>query len=74
MTTQAAISSTWPQQLLARHISKGKGNKSKNKLLGLYQDKKKNKKQKTFAQQRKQSTNLKATYEMREDIYKWHIR
>ena len=29
-----------PQQLFARHISKGKGNKSKNELLGLHQDKK----------------------------------
>ena len=29
-----------PQQHLARHVSKGKGNKSKNELLGLHQDKK----------------------------------
>jgi len=29
-----------PQQLLARHVSKGKGNKSKNELLGLHQDNK----------------------------------
>ena len=29
-----------PQQLLARHVSKDKGNKSKNELLGLPQDKK----------------------------------
>ena len=28
------------QQLLSRHISKGKGNKSKKELLGLHQDKK----------------------------------
>ena len=28
-----------PQQLLPRHITKGKGNKSKNELLGLHQDK-----------------------------------
>ena len=26
--------------LLARHVSKGKGNKGKNELLGLHQDKK----------------------------------
>ena len=30
----------WLQQLLARHVSKGKGNKGKNELLGLHQDKK----------------------------------
>ena len=29
-----------PQKLLARHISKSKGNKSKNELLGLHQGKK----------------------------------
>ena len=29
----------WPQQILAMHIFKGKGNKSKNELLGLHQDK-----------------------------------
>ena len=28
------------QQLLARHVSRGKGNKGKNELLGLHQDKK----------------------------------
>ena len=30
----------WPQQLLTQHISGGKGNKSKNKLLGPHQNKK----------------------------------
>ena len=30
----------WLQQLLARYISKGKGNRGKNELLGLHQDKK----------------------------------
>ena len=30
----------WPQQLLARYVSKDKGNKGKNELLGLNQDKK----------------------------------
>ena len=29
-----------PQNLLTRHISRGKANKSKNELLGPYQDKK----------------------------------
>ena len=29
----------WLQQLLTRHVSRGKGNKSKNKLLGPHQDK-----------------------------------
>ena len=29
-----------PQQLLAKHVSKSKGNKGKNELLGLHQDKK----------------------------------
>ena len=29
-----------PQQLLTRHVSGGKGNKSKNELLGCHQDKK----------------------------------
>ena len=29
----------WPQQCLAQHISKGKGIKSKNELLGPHQDK-----------------------------------
>ena len=28
-----------PQQLLARHVTKGKGNKSENELPGLHQDK-----------------------------------
>ena len=31
--------SPWPEQLPTRHVSKGKGNKSKNELLGLHQDK-----------------------------------
>ena len=30
----------WTQELLARHVSKGKGNKSKNELLALHQDNK----------------------------------
>ena len=30
---------SWLQQLLVRHVSKGKGKKSKNELLGLNQDK-----------------------------------
>ena len=30
----------WPPQLLDRHVSKPKGNKSKNELLGLHQHKK----------------------------------
>ena len=30
----------WLQELLTRHGSKGKGNKGKNELLGLHQDKK----------------------------------
>ena len=30
----------WPQQLLTQHVSRGKGNKSKNELLGPHQDKK----------------------------------
>ena len=31
--------SSWPQQLLTQHISGGKGNKSKNELLGPHQNK-----------------------------------
>ena len=31
---------SWPQQLLTQHVSGGKGNKSKNELLGPYEDKK----------------------------------
>ena len=31
---------SWPQQLLTQHISGGKGNKSKNELLGPHQNKK----------------------------------
>ena len=30
----------WPQKLLTRHLSGGKGNKRKHELLGLHQDKK----------------------------------
>ena len=30
----------WPQQLLIQHVSGGKGNKSKNELLGSHEDKK----------------------------------
>ena len=44
-----------PQQLLATHVSKGKGNKSKNELLGLHQDKK------ASAQPRKQSKKLRGS-------------
>jgi len=29
----------WPQQLLTRYVSRGKGDKSKNELLGCHQDK-----------------------------------
>jgi len=36
----AKKSSDRPQQLLSRQVSKGKGNKSENELLGLRQDKK----------------------------------
>ena len=37
---QATTSFTSPQHLLTRHITKGKGNKSKHELSGLRQDKK----------------------------------
>ena len=30
----------WPQRLLTQHVSRCKGNKSKNELLGPHQDKK----------------------------------
>ena len=29
----------WPQEILTRHVSRGKGNKSKNEQLGPHQDK-----------------------------------
>ena len=31
--------SSWPQPLLTQHVSGGKGNKSKNELLGPHQNK-----------------------------------
>ena len=51
-------------QLLDRHISKGKGNKGKNELLGLHQDKK------LLHRKRNSQQNQKATHRMGEDICK----
>ena len=53
-----------PQQLLARDIYEGKGNKSKNELLGLTQDTK-------LLQQKKQSTKLKNDVILKREINYW---
>ena len=48
------------QRVLRRHLSKGRGNKGKNKLLGLYQDK--------ICTTMQQVTKWKATYGIGQDI------
>ena len=57
---------SWPQQLLARHIAGSKGNKSKNELSLLYQDKK------LLWREGNNQQKQKATFKMA-DICKWHI-
>ena len=57
-----------PQQLLARHVSKGKGKKGKNELLGFHQDKK------LMNSQGNSLQNQKTTNRMGEDICKCLIR
>ena len=54
----------WTQQLLASHVSKGKGNKSKNELLALHQDKK------FLHGKANDQQNKKATYGIEEYICK----
>ena len=60
----------WPrlQQLLARHISTGKGKKGKHELLGLHQD------NKFLPSEGNSWQNQKTTDRMGEDICKWQIR
>ena len=54
----------WPQQLLSRHVSEGKGNKSKNEFWGLHQD------QKLLHIKGNSQQNKEATHRMGEDIRK----
>ena len=53
-----------PQQLLSRYVSKGKGNKSKNELLGLHQD------QKLLHSKGNSQRNKEATHGMGKDTHK----
>ena len=46
----------WPQQLLTQCVSGGKGNKSKNELLGPHQDKKLRTMKETISKTKRQST------------------
>ena len=55
-----------PQQLLTQKISGGKGNKSKNELLGPQKDKK------LLHREGNNQQNKKATNRMGENICKWH--
>ena len=55
------------QQILAGHVFKGKGNKGKNELLGLHQDKR-------LLHSKGKSRQNQKTNRMGEDICKRHIR
>ena len=57
----------WTQQILTQHVSRGKGNKRKNELLGPHQNKK------LLHSEGNNQQNWKATDIMGEDICKWHI-